>query len=190
MSEEQQTPMMAKLKKVAKRLQTRFVRITKHTLGVEECEGGIVFTIHEDGKGVPELSMRVVEKDSTGLVMEVDVLPNDTGVHDIMLAFADKLKLSFPEEDDLPRVGMRLEPGKFYEFTVFTKPIASEPVTTWEQVHARRLIEATMLACWSPLEAVRDILLPGLFRKMPPFPVFEETFVVKKIKLAMGESGN
>lgn len=180
MSEEQQTPMMAKLKKVAKRLQTRFVRITKHTLGVEECEGGIVFTIHEDGKGVPELRMEVTVT-STGLVMKVDVLPYDTGVHDIMQAFADKLKLSFPEEDDFPQVGMRLEPGKFYEFTVFTKPIASEPVTTWEQVHARRLIEAAMLACWSPLEAVRAILRPALFCKLP---------AAKRIRFAEGESDN
>ena len=181
MSEEQQTAMVAKLKKVATRLQTRFVRITKHTLGVEECEGGIVITIHEDGKGVPELSMRVVEGELNGLVMKVDVLPNDTGVDDIMLAFADKLKQSFPEEDDFPRVEMRLEPGKFYEFTVFTKPIASEPVTTWEQLHARRLIEAAMLACWSSLEAVHAILRPALFCKMP---------VAKRIRFAEGESGN
>jgi hypothetical protein len=47
--------------------------------------------------------------------------------------------------------------------------------------HARRLIEAAMLACWSPLEAVRAILVPGLFRKMP---------VVKRIMFADGESGN
>ena len=180
---------MKKLTKVVERLQTRFILITKHPLKVEKREDGVKITICAKGREIPELSMLVMEG-STGLIMKVDVLPNDTGVHDIMLAFADKLKLSFPEEDDFPRVEMRLEPGKFYEFTVFTKPVAGGLETTWEQAHARRLIEASMLACWSPLEAVHDILVPGLFRKMPPKPVFEETFVVKKIKLAMGESGN
>jgi hypothetical protein len=180
MSEKLQGAIVKKVTSVAKRMQTRFVRITKHPLEVEERQDGVVITIHESGKGVPELSMLVAEG-STGLVMKVDVLPNDTGAHDIMLAFADKLKLSFPEEDDFPQVEMRLEPGKFYEFTVLTKPITGGLGTTWEQAHARRLIEAAMLACWSPLEAVRAILVPGLFRKMP---------VVKRIMFADGESGN
>jgi hypothetical protein len=180
MSEGLQAGMMDKLIRVVKRLQTRFVRITKHPLGVVEREDGVVLTVHGSGKGVPDLSMQVTV-DSIGLVMKVDVLPIDTGVHDVMLAFADKLKQSFPEEDDFPQVEMRLEPGKFYEFTVFTKPIGSEPVTTWEQVHARRLIEAAMLACWSPLEAVRAILRPALFCKLP---------AAKRIGFAQGESGN
>jgi hypothetical protein len=185
MSEE----MMEKLTKVSMRLQTRFILITKHPLKVEKCEDGVKITICAKGRDIPELCLTAgVVQD--GLVIKLTVPPNDTGLDDIMLAFTDRLKRSFPEEDDFPRVELLVEPGKLYQFTVFTKPITGETVTTWEQMHARRLMEASMVACWSPLEAVRDILLPGLFRKMPPFPVFEETFVVKKIKLAMGESGN
>jgi len=166
--------MMAKLKWVTERMQFRFIQITKHPLLVEEGEDGFQITVCAKGVDIPRLSLKVIpSRDLTkpGLTLIADVIPNDTGLHDVMLDFADKLRQFFPDEKDFPQVELMVEPGKFYKFTVFTKPITGGLDTTWEQAHARRLIESAMLACWSPLEPVRDLLVPGLFRKEPALPV-------------------
>jgi hypothetical protein len=182
-----------KLAKVFGRVQERIIRVTKHPVELKELDDGMMLTICPKGSDIPRLSL-TAKMLPPGLVLSVDATLGDTGVQqDTMKAFTDKLKLSFPKEDDFPMVQMLVLPrpvpvgcgcyredstefcvmkvpmleesGLFYEFTVFTKSLEG-PVPTWEQMHARRLIEAAMLACWSRLEPVKAIIVPGLFRKM------------------------
>jgi hypothetical protein len=158
-----------KLVTVVNRLQTRFIMTSKHPLKVKHHDTGTTLIICAKGRDIPELSMNISIV-PIGMVMTLDVPPSPSGVSDTLLAFCDKLKLSFPTEENFPQVQLVVDSGAVYEFTVFSQSAPGLDLWRWEYVHARRLVEAAMLACWSHVESLNPILRAGLFHKMPEIP--------------------
>lgn len=165
-----------KLVKVVNRLQTRFIMTPKHPLKVKHHDTGSTLIICAKGRDIPELSMNISVV-PMGMVMTLDVPPSPSGVSDTLLAFCDKLKNSFPNEENFPQVQLVVDSGAVYEFTVFSQPAPGLDLWRWEYVHARRLVEAAMLACWSHVEALNPILYAGLFQKMPAIPCPKQEWI-------------